>query len=310
MTVSSRFQTWVGHDPDRSEPDRPWNAFFWMFLSGLCFSTMAIFVKNLSGDIPQYELIFFRSFVNLVLLIPVLWWSGVSLNVPNKPLLVFRGLMGFGGLSCFFWAITHLPLSVAAILNWCAPLFVLLFSRLLLKEKVSGKVLFWIALAFVGMAFITDPNLQTGEMALPVLGVGMGLLGAAFAAMAYVAVRAAALKVGVNVIVFYFTLTASILSFPFAMMDFVWPNLPQFFQLVAMGSLAAGAQFSMTQGYRHAKAGVVSAMGLMNAIFSALWGWMIFSEKLSLIQWIGASILALSVLMVALRSKGQPVTIR
>lgn len=275
-----------------------------MLASGLAFTIMSVFVKKLAPVIPQFELVFFRSFINFLIVLPVMLVRKENLWPPGKPLLVFRGAVGFGGVSCLFYGLAHLPLPVASMINWSSPIFVLLFSRILLKERVGKKALMWIGLAFGGFVLLMRPDLGEGEFSLPLVAVGVAVLGSAFGAMAYVAVRAATARVGVNAIVLYFTGVASLLSAPLAWSQRVHPTGDQWLQLIWLGTFAGIGQFAMTQGYRYAAAGLVSTMGLMNAGFAALFGWLVFGELLSPVQWMGMALLATGVGLVTLHSGG------
>ncbi len=142
-------------------------------------------------------------------------------------------------------------------------------------------------------------------MALPLVPVMIGLLGSAFAGLAYVAVRAATATVGVNAIIFYFTATASLISAPLAFRQYSVLNVHQFSQLIIMGIFASIGQFAMTQAYRYAAAGLVSTMSLMNAVFSASLGWLLLGEVLVPIQWAGMVLVGASVALIALKGQGR-----
>lgn len=280
------------------EPDRVRTAFLWMAVSGLGFALMGLLVKLLSSEVPQFQLVFFRSAVNFLIQLCVVLALSIPLFPANKPLLFFRGVMGFLGLSCFFYAISLLPLSVSAILNWTSPIFVILFSALLLKEHLAPKAFLSIGLAFLGVILLVQPEGWFGGLDSPAIrwdGVLIGIFGAAFAGMAYVAVRAATARVGVNIIILYFTGTASVLSAPLALLDFKIPDNRLWLQLVGLGVFAAIGQFAMTQGYRYARAGLVGTMSLMNAGFMALFGWLVLGEDLNFLQWIGILVLGIGV---------------
>jgi drug/metabolite transporter (DMT)-like permease len=282
--------------PIERHPDHPTRSFFWMVLSGLGFTAMSVFVKRLAPVIPQFELVFFRSLVNFIVqLTLVIVMREAIWPKKGKAILVFRGLAGFGGVSCLFYAIAHLPLSVAAMLNWCSPLFVILFSSMFLKERVPPRSPIWICLAFLGLVLLLRLDLTTGMLGLPLIPVLIGISGAAFGGLAYVAVRAATARVGVNVIILYFTGIATLLAAPLAFHQYRTLQPGELPQLIALGVFASVGQFAMTQAYRHAAAGLVSTMSLMNAAFMSLFGWIVFGELLTPGQWLGMLVLALAI---------------
>jgi drug/metabolite transporter (DMT)-like permease len=270
-----------------------------MAVSALGFCVMAVFVRRLSSALPQFELVFFRSLINLAL---VLAWLGrgalraqTSAPIRWSWILFGRGVAGFIGISCMFYSVSHLPLSVAMLLSWSSPLFVLVFSRLLLKEKVNPKSLLWIAGVFLGLDLLLGRAPTEDTVPLDWFAVSVGLLGACFAGLAYVAVRAASQRqVSSSTIVLYLTAVATAFSLPLAVPGFIWPTFLQWAELLALGACATVGQVFMTQAYRHARAGVVSTMGLLNAAFSAVLGWWLFGETLDGVQWTGLAMMGFS----------------
>lgn len=282
--------------------NRPLKALTWMAASALTFSVMAVFVKRLAPVVPQFELVFFRSVVNLswvfalMLLRKETFWPS-----DGKPLLVFRGLVGFAGVACMFYSISHLPLPIATMLNWCSPLFVIFFSRLALAERMPPLSAVWIPVAFAGLVLLLNPwSAQGGGVALKAAIIGLGA--AFFGGLAYVAVRAATAKVGVNTIVFYFVTVSTLASAPLAASDFLRPSAEQWLELIFLGSFATLGQLTMTKAYQYAPAGVVSMMNLLNPVFGAAFGLFLFHERLAAFQWLGMALVGISLAGLTMRS--------
>lgn len=283
----------------RTHVDQPLKAFAWMSCSALGFSTMAIFVKRLGAVVPEFELVFFRSILNLLFVLGLMLVRREKLNLPKDRnlhlLLTFRGLVGFGGVSCLFYSIHHLPLPIAMMLGWCSPLFVILFSRIFLGERIAQTGLIAVGLALVGLFFLLDPLGLAGGAASARVLVGpvlIGIFGAAMSGAAYVAVRAATAQVGVNLIVVYFMMVSTLISAPLAIPGFRLVSSSEVFAIFMVGISAAIGQVAMTHGYRYAPASRVSTMSLLNAAFSAFFGWWLFNEQLASLQWGGLVILA------------------
>lgn len=264
-----------------------------MLLSGLSFAWMSVAVKKLSETFTDQEIVFYRSILNLILIGAIVAYRREPVFPKGQiKLLVFRGVSGFMGLTCFVYAITHLPLSVASLINWSSPVFVIIISWIALGEKFSAALLKWVLLVFSGLLLITNPDFSEHQTALPVLPILVGLAGAFFGSLAYVAVRKATAKVTPNVIVLYFAGIATLFAAPFAVgPGFHWPTWNSWFWLAVLGKTATLAQVAMTQGYASARAGIVSTMSLANACFAAVLGWIFFSETLAAVQWVGMVIM-------------------
>ena len=77
-----------------------------------------------------------------------------------------RSIFGTMGVLCNFYAVDHLVLADASILNKMSPFFTVLFSWLILKEKVMPIQLSLIFGAFLGSIFVAKPILQSGTCAV------------------------------------------------------------------------------------------------------------------------------------------------
>ena len=127
---------------------------FFILLSAFSFALMALFVR-LSGDVPFVQKTFFRNIVALAITIVSIaagiFKGGIEqYKVPKESwiFLVLRSIGGSLGIFGNFYAIDHLILADASILNKMAPFYTVLFSFLLLKEKIKIVPLFAIITAF------------------------------------------------------------------------------------------------------------------------------------------------------------------
>lgn len=271
-------------------PEERLRAALWMAVSAVFFSAMAVLVKRLSSAVPESQMIFFRGAVNVAVVLP-LAWKERNWNPPRKSILFLRGFAGFLALLCFFHSIERLPLSVAALINWSSPVFVVVLSRFFMKEHFPARGWIGVLSAFLGLGLLLRPSGGWGALgatAIPAVTALIAVLGAFFSSIAYVAIRAASSRVGPHTIVLYFSGVVTLLSLPFSLQGprWVWEAgiLPA---LLLMGFFASVGQISMTFAYRYAKAGVAATMNLMTAAFSTLWGVILFRENLTNFQWTG-----------------------
>ena len=99
-----------------------------ILLSAFGFAMMSTFVR-LAGDLPSIQKSFFRNVVAMVVAAVVLRREGVGVRWEkgNLPLLLLRSVCGTLGIFCNFYAIDHLVLADANILNKMSPFFAILF---------------------------------------------------------------------------------------------------------------------------------------------------------------------------------------
>lgn len=248
-----------------------------IILSAFFFSLMSVFVR-LSGDVPSMQKAFFRNAVAVVVALVIMLKNHVPFYPPEKkhwiPLLV-RASFGTVGLICNFYAVDHLNISDANMLNKMAPFFAIIMSVFLLKEKLTLVQGAGVVVAFLGSLLIIKPN--PANMALvPSL---IGLLGGFGAGVAYSVVRYMSKK-GINssLIVFVFSTFSCLVCLPF----FVALHAPmtgyQLFCLILAGVCGCCGQFAITSAYKFAPAREISVYDYSQVIFSALMGWVVFSQ--------------------------------
>lgn len=251
---------------------------YYVLLAALCFSLMSLFVR-LSGDIPSMQKGFFRNFVALIFSLMILMKDKSSapfhVGRGNMKYLILRAAFGSLGLFCNFYAIDHLALSDANMLNKLSPFFAIIFSYFLLKEKAAPYQVLCVITAFLGTLFILRPGFDNFT-AFPAL---MGLLGGLGAGIAYTMVR---ILSGHGVkgpfIVFFFSAFSCCVSLPVCIFDYTPMEPWQIGCLLLAGLAASGGQFSITAAYAHAPAKEISIYDYTQIIFSSLWGFLFLGE--------------------------------
>ena len=114
-----------------------------MSQSAVCFSIMALCVKYASASISPFEIVFFRSFFGMLMVLPIIARKKISLWGEKRFELTTRGLCGFGALLLHFYTIAKLELGMAIMLNYTAPIFTVIFSIFFLKERPNLSLWFW-----------------------------------------------------------------------------------------------------------------------------------------------------------------------
>ena len=175
--------------------------------------------------------------------------AGFRFQMKNLHWFILRSLAGTLGIFCNFYAVDHLVLSDASTLNKLSPFFVIVFSYLILREKITVFQLTCITSAFIGSMFIVKPSFA----AVSVLPALIGFLGGMFAGCAYACVR----KLGTRgergpFIVFFFSTFSCISCIPFMIGNFHPISGLQLVYLLLAGLAAAGGQFAITAAYTYA----------------------------------------------------------
>ena len=255
---------------------KKYKAMIYIIISAFCFAVMNLCVR-MSGDLPAFQKSFFRNFVAVFFALFVIISKKSSLRPKkgNMVYLLLRASAGTVGIVCNFYALGHIPLSDASILNKMSPFFVIIFSWMLLKEKLTlfqGAAVFG---AFVGALFVIKPSFSSVD----IFPSALGLFGGMMAGFAYTMVRILG-KRGENgsLIVFYFSLFSCLSMMPFLIFDFHPMELSQVLLLIGAGLSAAGGQFSITAAYCNAPAREISVYDYSQIIFATLLGFVFLQE--------------------------------
>lgn len=239
------------------------------------FACMNLFVR-LSGDVPMMQKCFFRNAVASVISFFLLLRSREKFRIGkgNGKYLFIRALAGTAGLICNFYAIDHLNISDASMLNKLSPFFAIIFSAFVLKERAN--LIEWgaVAAAFAGALFVVKPGLS-----MEAFPAAVGVLGGLGAGIAYTFVR----KLGKrgersNVVVLYFSVFSSLVSLPFFLLDYHPMKLWQLGFLLLAGCAATLGQFCITRAYTKAPAREISVFDFSQVIFSALLGFVFLNQ--------------------------------
>lgn len=243
-----------------------------MVAAALFFGGMGIGVKIASRELPNAIVVFFRSavgFAALLPLLPRLGRGGLATTHVGEHLI--RSLAGLAAMYCYFFAIGHMRLAEAVLLNYSLPLFMPVIAWLWLKEPVPAGLWRGLAVGFLGIALILKPGLGLYN---PVALVG--LAAAVLAALAQVGVRRLTETEPVTRIVFYFGLISTLVSAVPLLHAWRTPPPSLWGILLLIGVSATAGQLMMTRAYAHAPAAQVGPFIYAVVPFAALLDGLVF----------------------------------
>lgn len=251
---------------------------------------MAACVKSATAQgIPVLEIVAFRAVVSLLLSYLDIKRKRLSIWGNNKPMLIARGTVGALALMCVFYAVATLPLAEATVLQYTYPAFTALIALWFLKERIQTATMLCIGMSIVGVIAIMQSTLRDGLITNAAsLSIVVALLGALGSAVAYVMVRHLSRTDDSSVIIFYFPLVALPISIVLLGDSFVAPSLKELVLLIMVGIFTQIGQVGLTKAMAAEKAGKVAAYAYVQVVFSAILGWAIFSETLTLWTVVGS----------------------
>ncbi len=206
----------------------------------------------------------------------ILMRSGEKFYIPRTSLMdmFLRCSIGTMGILCNFWAVDHMRIADANILNKLSPFFAILMSIFILKERPNRVEWLSVLLAFIGAAFVAKPG--AGIASFPAL---VAILGGFTAGTAYTYVRKLGLS-GVKgpVIVFSFSVFSTLILLPNILLNYHPMSVKQFVFLVLAGCSAAIAQLSVTAAYQNAPARDISVFDYSQVVYAAMFGFLLWGE--------------------------------
>lgn len=253
-----------------------------LLLAEACFAGIGAIVKFTSGTASEVQVVFFRNFFALLLMLPFLYRHGFSLLKTKRWYLhASRALTGIISMYCFFYVLARLPLAQGMLVLLLSPFIVPIIARFWLKERPSRVTLLGIALGFVGV-LLALPGADTGVQAIMLVA----LLSAVLVAVTKTTIRYMSDTEPAVRIVFYFSLLTAVLSaIP---VPFYWQPLNNevWLAFVGMGILAAIGQLAMTRAYAIAPASDIGMWTYSSVIFAGLFGYLFWQEPVTL-AWFG-----------------------
>lgn len=274
----------------------------WMLVAGLLFGCMGVFVKLGAATFTNIELVFWRSFIGLIVVYIIARQRNGTLATPHWRAHAWRGISGTVALTLFFYCITALPLATAVTLNYTAPLFLTLLTVMISGDRLTPPLAAAVALGFVGVILLLHPTLEKEQIIPGFLGLISGFL----AGVAYLNVKQLG-KLGEPEwrVVLYFSLIASVASGIAMLFNPIHlPSLSNLPVLLGLGASATLAQLAMTSAYRTGKTLVVGSLAYSTVVFASLFGIVLWGETLPPSSWAGmALIIASGVIALKLPTK-------
>ena len=279
-------------------------------IASVCvFVAMASLIKATAGAVPPGQAVFFRSFFAIPVIVAWLLWRGElrhGLETANPMGHLWRGLVGTTAMGLGFAALGILPLPEVTAIGYAAPLLVVIFAAMFLGEEVRAFRLTMVVLGLAGVLIVLSPRLSLGADAFGVretLGAVLALGGAVFAALAQVFVRKLVATEDTATIVFWFSVTAAMLSLVTLPWGWAMPGWGAAAMLVCAGLLGGVGQVLLTSSYRHADASLIAPFEYASMLLALGVGLFVFGEVPTRTILAGAAIIILAGVLIIWRER-------
>jgi len=257
-----------------------------MAMASLAFSVNVVCVKYATQNLPVIQVVFFRSFFGILILAPYMRHKRVTFVGRHYALLLARGILGCLALCLHFLTLSKLNLGTAVILNYTGPIFTAILAMIYLKERPTPTLLSMTALAFLGVGLLMGTD-KTGHLFYSLLALFSGLV----VAYVTIVIRTIGHRESPLTIIFYFVGFSTLVTAPFALLQFQWPSLYEWLALVLIGVATFYAQIWLTVALRRSDASLVTPFSYLTPLFAFLFGFLLWNEAGSWLTILGAGLI-------------------
>ena len=250
--------------------------------SVMIFTVMGAVLKATAATVPAGEQVFFRSLFAIPVILAWLAWRGelaTGLKTRDPMAHAYRGIVGSIAMGTSFAGLGLLPFPEATALGYAMPLLTVIFAGMFLAEPVRGFRLSMVAIGLVGVLIVLSPRLSVGAGSVTMaesLGAMLTLTGAAFGALAQIFISKMVATERTAAVVFWFSVTATVLSLVTLPFGWVVPDARTAALLVSCGIMGGAAQIMLTSAYRYADASLVAPFDYASMLMALAIGWFVF----------------------------------
>ncbi|MEH7402789.1 DMT family transporter [Gottfriedia acidiceleris] len=266
-------------------------------LSMAIFGTIGVFIRYI--DLDSSEIALLRGLIGSLFLITYMLIGKKKISwasVKNNAYILLLSSITLGGNWIFlFQAYKYTTVSNAALSYYFAPVFVLILSPFVLKEKLSTKKLICIVISIFGMLLVVaSGGLSTARLE-DFIGIGYGLLAAVFYASLMLLNKFIKNMGGLEITLIQLG-TASSLLIPyvfitegFGLLEMSVSSIPF---IIILGMVHTGIGFLLFfSGMQKLNGQSIAALSYVDPITSLLISTVFLQEKMTIVQMIGGVLL-------------------
>jgi len=263
----------------------------WMVLAAVGYSANAGLVRQLSPDLNTMEIVFWRSCVAILFLLPLLVRqthprSSARAALARWPLFLLRGVLTYLAMSATYFALANMPIAEVYALQFTLPFFSILGAVLVFGERAGRGAWIACAVGFAGTLIILRPGIDIVSMAALAALASAVLYGAS-----NVAIKTLARTESTTTITLFGNLFILVLSAAPMLFAWRWPPAHTIGWIVALGVFTTLGQWALARAIATADARVVWPFDFLRLPFTAAIGYVLFAELPGIETWIGALII-------------------
>ena len=272
-------------------------AIAYTLISIFFFSFMGVFIRKSSENIHIFEVIFFRNLLACLIIIPLMYSSGLASFKMYRPgLFVWRAIFVSIGMFAGFSALTLIPLAQATAISFTTPIFVTILAIFIFGEVIKLRRIAAILVGFIGMLIIVQPGVGTIS-----LGVILAFTGAFFHSINLLIVKKLTAHETANAIVVWMVIMLVPISFVPAIFVWEWPSALTWLYLWCLAICGTVGHSFFTRAYSLAEITSLQPFQFIKLPMIGFLAWVIFSELPGYWTWLGGMIIFSSTVYITRR---------
>jgi drug/metabolite transporter (DMT)-like permease len=269
----------------------------WIVLAAGLLTTMGALVKHLGKDLPAVQVVFFRSLIAVILVVPIIVRTGLSAFHTKRPgMHVLRTSAGTLGMFCVFYAFTHLPLAETMAIVFSRPLFAVWLAIIFLGEVVRWRRITAALVGFAGVLIMVRPGTAAFDPA-SLYAVTAAITAGSIA----VVIKKMSTTESTLTIVLWFSVGSTVFTLIPSLFVWVPPQGAQWGYLALIGIIGAIGQAALTKGFSTGETSFVTPFDYSRLIYATVIGFFIFSEAPDIWSVAGALVIVASGTYIARR---------
>lgn len=265
-------------------------AMLWMVGAISSFTTMAVAGRAVSQELDTFEIMTYRSFVGIavVVLVGLIGGGLRQLTTRDLHLHFARNIFHFTGQNLWFYAIAVAPLAQVISIEFTSPLWVMLLAAAFLGERLTALRGLTALMGFAGIIMVARPDfgaLDPGLVAAAAAAVGFALTA--------VFTKRLTRSASVLCILFYITTMQAAFGLICGFLDgeMAWPSSTIAPFVVFVGLSGLSAHFCLTKALSLAPASIVMPMDFLRLPLLATIGMVFYGEALDSFVIVGAALI-------------------
>lgn len=274
----------------------------YVLIAAALWGLTGIFVRALNAaGLDNMQLLFFRSFITAASLIAYIFFtdrSKLKINPRDWWYFFGTGILSFLLFGFFyFYTIVHASMSVAAILLYTAPFFVMLMAAVFFREKITAAKVLALFTAAAGCVLICGTDRNVGLTPTVIFtGIASGFCYALYSIFGRVALKKYS-SVTVTAYTFSFAALGSLFVVDFPKIGEAAAAAPSAVLLAIVFSVVSALlpYLFYTAGLKNTDAGKASIMATFEAVVASVAGIVVFGEAMTLPGALGIALVFLAV---------------